>query len=154
MRVVDADLNTNPAVVEFAQVDLLGPALGDRAQVVLREVGADNSTFVGSVVTAFAIGISGDGTLTTGGGADITAHYFDQLPTSGGTATKEAASNVIDLFGDADGNGLVQAYNASESSPMSSSHSWPAAIPSPPRAAAKSCAFTGRTAKRSAVCRW
>ena len=66
VRVVDADLNTNPAVVEFAQVDLLGPASGDREQVVLSEVGADDSTFVGSIVTAFAIGSSGDGTLTTG----------------------------------------------------------------------------------------
>ena len=113
VRVVDADLNADPLTVEFSHVDLHNASSGDRELVLLSEVSVDDSAFTGAIVTAFTAGDSGDGILTTGGGLAVSVSYEDELSALGGVVSTVAAGDVIDLFGDADGNGLVQAFDAS-----------------------------------------
>ena len=112
VRVVDADLNRDPQRVESARVELACPEVGDRELVTVHELSADDSTFAGVIITAVGVSEAEDGVLATGGAERIAARYFDAFRAVGDTATVVMAGAVIDRFGDADGNGLVQAFDA------------------------------------------
>ena len=113
VRVVDPDLNRDPQVRETTGVIALNRATGESETITLTEVGASDSVFFGLVETVPEHGGPGDGALAVGRGDSIQVSYIDELPASGDRAEVVARSLVVDLFGDADANGRVQAFDAS-----------------------------------------
>ena len=112
LRLVDRDLNTNPALAETTDVLVVESAASDTETVALAEISADDSVFTAILATASAVGSPQDGVLSLASSESVIVTYTDEQTVAGGTAGVSEMSSVIDLFGDADANGLLQAFDA------------------------------------------
>ena len=112
VRVVDLDLNLDPTAVESIQVVVTNSATGDVERLTLAEIAEDDSVFSGLLLTAFASASSGDGLLSTANSDAVQVRYVDETSSAGTTAIREDSTQIVNLFGDADGNGLLQAFDA------------------------------------------
>ena len=103
MRLIDADLNYRPLTVDTAFVDLDS---GDGPRTVsLVETGPSDSVFFGYLVTGPDFAVAGGDTLRQ--------TYRDLHTTAGGESTVADTTQVLGLFGDADANARLQAFDAS-----------------------------------------
>ena len=111
----DADLNTDPGNAETVVVTATS-SNGESEDVTLIEVDADDDVFFGSVnsTAGASAGTDDDGTFNAQKGDVLTATYVDVVTAVGSTANLTAVDQVIDPFGDADGNGTVQAFDAAQ----------------------------------------
>ena len=116
VRLTDADLNTNAGLQEITTVTAVNGTTGENETLTLTELGTDNAIFFGIVKTApgTVAGTNDDGTFNTQKGDLIVATYSDTLTALGGTTLVDDTDTVVDPFGDADGNGNVQAFDASQ----------------------------------------
>jgi len=112
LRLVDRDLNSNPALAETTDVLVVESAASDTEIVALTEISADDSVFVAMLPTASAVGSPQDGVLNLASSESVSATYTDAQTVAGDTTGVSEISSVIDLFGDADANGLLQAFDA------------------------------------------
>jgi hypothetical protein len=113
VQVIDLDLNLDTTVRETTSVSINSSITGDTEAVVLTEISVDDSVFAGWVETAADSSGSGDGILTAQGDEVIQVSYVDKLSSSGEVTAIQETSRLVGLFGDADGNGQVQAFDAS-----------------------------------------
>lgn len=108
IEVVDIDLNTTGGQDEVT-VEVVTDA-GDSETVTLTEVDTDDEVFFGQIVTTPSAGV--DGELTTAKGVEVNVIYDDVVTESGDQQNRVGSSDVVDPFGDVDGNGVIQAYDA------------------------------------------
>ena len=111
IKVVDVDLNTDGTVQTVTVT--ADNSSGDSEQVTLTEVDGNDEVFFGELPTTPNAGSSGDGELTTAKGDVVTVTYDDVVTALGDQVDRTDDDTVVDPFGDADGNGQVQAYDAS-----------------------------------------
>jgi enediyne biosynthesis protein E4 len=116
VRVTDADLNINPGAQENAQVTATNPSTGESETIDLDEDGDNSDVFFGLLFTApgSAAGAPDDATLNTAKGDVLDVTYIDVVTEQGGTEDLTDDDEVVDPFGDADGNGSVQAFDAAK----------------------------------------
>jgi hypothetical protein len=116
VRVTDADLNTSPGAQESVQVTAANPTTGESETIDLDEDGDNSDVFFGLLFTApgSAAGPSGDAAFNTARGDVIGITYTDVVTAPGGTEDLTDDDEVVDPFGDADGNGSVQAFDAAK----------------------------------------
>jgi len=115
LKVVDADLNTDNGVAETMQV-VVTSSNGETETVTLTEVDADDDVFFGSLASTAgaSAGTDDDGTIN-GAKADVLTLTYDDVVTAlGDQLNRTDTDQVIDPFGDADGNGNVQAFDAAQ----------------------------------------
>ena len=103
MRLIDADANERPKAVDTASIRLINGE--DTRTVSLEETGLSDSVFFGHLVT-------GDG-LSVAGGDTLRPTYRDLHNTGGTERLVSDTTHVLGLFGDADANARLQAYDAS-----------------------------------------
>ncbi len=89
VEVVDADLNTDGAIVESVVVALVNDMTGEGEPLTLTETGPDTGLFSATVATTFGTvaGAPNDGSFNTQAGDTITVTYNDTLTSTNGTAT-------------------------------------------------------------------
>jgi hypothetical protein len=116
VRVTDADLNINSSAPENAQVTATNPTTGESETIDLAEDGDNSDVFFGLLFTApgSTAGAPDDATLNTAKGDVIGVTYSDVVTEQGGTEDLTDDDDVVDPFGDADGNGSVQAFDAAK----------------------------------------
>ena len=107
--VTDPDLNLDPLVREQVAVEARRNGAGNPVSVTLREAEADNSQFAGRL----PVNPTGSGTaLAVARGDRVEVSYTDALTQTGTPEVRTAATNIVGLFGDADGNGRLQTFDA------------------------------------------
>lgn len=107
VQVVDPDLNLDASARETTGVSIFNSATADTEAVVLTEVSSDDSVFAGRLQTTAASSGPGDGMLSVQGIEAIHVGYVDELSSLGEARTRQDSSQLVGLFGDADGNGQV-----------------------------------------------
>jgi|APSaa5957512622_1039677.scaffolds.fasta_scaffold17807_2 hypothetical protein len=108
VRVIDADLDGSTAVaVENGQT-------GEVESILLQAVSAGDSHFFGRLFTSSQVGVVGDSALLVRKGDMLTVTYADALTAVGGTADRMDDSEVVNPFGDADGDGQLRAFDAAQ----------------------------------------
>jgi len=109
VRVTDADLS------ERVSVSVENPRTGESESILLSAFSGGSSVYLGRVYTDRGVGpgVSGDSVLVVQKADELVFTYPDTLTALGGKETVLGRDYVIDRFGDADGNGQVQAYDAS-----------------------------------------
>ena len=112
IQLIDDDLNTDPATVESLALLAINTATPDTERVTLAETAADDSVFFALLPTSRSAPESGDSLISMAGGDSISFTYEDEHRTSGVAATVGHTGLVVDLFGDADRNGELQAFDA------------------------------------------
>ena len=115
IKVIDGDLNTSFSSAETAQV-VITSSNGESEMVLLTEVDIDDDVFFGSLAsTAGATaGTDDDGTINGQKGDVLTATYDDVVTALGDQLDRVDTDQVVDPFGDADGNASVQAFDAAQ----------------------------------------
>jgi DNA-binding beta-propeller fold protein YncE len=115
IKVTDADLNTSFSSAETAQV-VITSSNGESEVVLLTEVDVDDDVFFGSLNSASgaSAGTDDDGTINGQKGDVLTATYDDVVTALGDQLDRIDADQVVDPFGDADGNASVQAFDAAQ----------------------------------------
>ncbi|MCY3759975.1 MAG: lamin tail domain-containing protein, partial [Gemmatimonadetes bacterium] len=109
--VTDPDLNLDPLVPEQFAVEARRNGAGNPVSVTLMEVGADDSQFVGRL----AVKLTGsESALAVARGDRVEVSYDDALTQTGVPDVRTAATNIVGLFGDADGNGRLQTFDAAQ----------------------------------------
>ena len=103
MRLIDADANERPKAVDTASIRLINGE--DTRTVSLEETGLSDSVFFGHLVTG--------GGLSVAGGDTLRPTYRDLHNTGGTERLVSDTTHVLGLFGDADANARLQAYDAS-----------------------------------------
>lgn len=113
---MDADLNTLAGTAEQASVTVTNTITNEVETLLLAEQGVDTDVFFGKLPTTSGgvPGTNGDGTLHTNKLDVMEVLFADELTEQGGTAAPTALHDVVDPFGDADGNGQVQAFDAAK----------------------------------------
>ncbi|NKB70082.1 MAG: T9SS type A sorting domain-containing protein [Candidatus Latescibacteria bacterium] len=106
----DADLNLDPLGRESVGLTAFNLASGDSLSVLLTEASPDDSLFAG-VLRLDPLGGTG---LAAAKGAVIQVRYLDAHTVAGSPIQRRADTAVVGLFGDADGNGQVQAFDAAQ----------------------------------------
>ena len=106
VRVIDADLEGSVVVTAA------NGRTGEVESILLSSFGASDSLFFGRFFTSLQAGSSGDSTLQVAKGDVLAISYADTLTEQGGTAALSDDNEVVDPFGNADGNGQVQAFDA------------------------------------------
>jgi uncharacterized repeat protein (TIGR01451 family) len=94
VRVMDADQNRDPAVVDYLDVRLSTPG-GDSEMVRISETGADTGIFVGYIQTRAVAVTAGDCVLEVERNAQINTLYVD----AGDAADTSTASALVDPYG-------------------------------------------------------
>ena len=103
LRLIDADANEQPGAVDMASISLTHG--DDRRTVSLEETGLSDSVFFGHLVVGDRLSVAGGDTLRPA---------YQDLHTTGGEKTVISdTTHVLGLFGDADANARLQAYDAS-----------------------------------------
>ena len=110
VRVADADLNTDPNLQDVVAVQVTATSFSDTLDLVLTEVGVDVGVFFGGVVLD-AGGVEG---IAVGRGDTVSLNYTDSRDATGQPVERQALTRVVGLFGDVDGNGRVQAFDAAK----------------------------------------
>ncbi len=115
IKVIDADLNTSLSTAESAIV-VVTSTNGETEMVVLTEVDADDEVFFGQLSSApgAVAGADDDGSINSAKGDQLTATYDDVVTALGDQLDRADVDQVVDPFGDADGNGSVQAFDAAK----------------------------------------
>lgn len=108
VRLIDADLNRYPDSVDSVAVQATHDG-GSPISATLRETSLNDSVFFGFVPTADTTSMQ---QLQTHGGQDAVLTYHDSIPASGEPVDIFDSTAVLSRFGDADGNGLLQAFDA------------------------------------------
>ena len=107
--VTDPDLNLDPLVREQVAVEARRNAAGNPVSVTLLEADADDSQFAGRL----PVNLTGSATaLAVARGDRVEVRYADALTLTGVQEVRTAATNIVGLFGDADGNGRLQTFDA------------------------------------------
>ena len=106
VRVSDADLS------DAVAVSVANPRTGETESIVLSQFSGGSSVFYGRFFTAAQAGAVGDSTLVVQKGDVLSITYADTLTANGGTASVVDDDEVVDPFGDADGDGKLTAYDA------------------------------------------
>ena len=108
VRVEDADLS------ESVVVTVENPRTSEVEFILLSIFTPGTSVFYGRIFTdrGAAAGSPGDDVLNVLKADVLLITYADTLTANGGMVTVPDDNEVVDPFGDADGNGLVQAYDA------------------------------------------
>ena len=116
IRVTDADLNTNDLLQESVVVTALSSTTESENNIVLTEDGIDSDIFFGSVATTTGAipGPNNDGPFHTQKGDVLTITYDDVVTLLGDQLNRVDDDEVVDPFGDADGNGQTQAFDAAK----------------------------------------
>ena len=116
VRVTDADLNANGGLQESVVISAVSSTGEVEDNIVLNEDGANSDVFFGSIsTTSGAIpGTDNDGTLHTQKGDVLTLTYDDVVTALGDQVDRVDDDEVVAPFGDADGNGSVQAFDAAQ----------------------------------------
>ena len=116
IRVTDADLNTDDGLQESVVVTALSSTTESENNIVLTEDGIDSDIFFGSVATTTGAipGPNNDGPFHTQKGDVLTITYDDVVTAVGDQLNRVDDDEVVDPFGDADGNGAVQAFDAAK----------------------------------------
>jgi len=99
VRLVDADQNQNPALVEFVAVSLTAPGVGDVEDLQLFETGVSTGIFVGWVPSSAPPAPANDCVLAAPPGQTIAGSYTDPLngaDTDSDTALIDPESRVFD----------------------------------------------------------
>ena len=114
IRVTDADLNTDDGLQESVVVTALSSTTESENNIVLTEDGIDSDIFFGSVATTTGAipGPNNDGPFHTQKGDVLTITYDDVVTAVGDQLNRVDDDEVVDPFGDADGNGQTQAFDA------------------------------------------
>jgi len=110
IRVVDPDLNTDPNDTESVTVTATNGA--QSIDVVLTEVDDDDAAFTGQLPTLSSGGTGSE--MITAKGDVVTVTYNDDVTALGDDVDLTDTDMVVDPFGDADGNGQIQAYDAAQ----------------------------------------
>ncbi len=106
VRVTDADLSDSvPVLVENIRT-------GESEEILLREFTPGGEVFFGRFFVAKNAPVSGDSTIEAARCDTLIITYADTLTALGGTASITYKSHVVDPFGDGDGNGQTQAFDA------------------------------------------
>ena len=108
VRVTDADLEASVDVV------VANARTGEVESIVLSPFAIGDSHFYGRFFTDTQAGSVGDSTVEVAKGDVVVVTYGDTLTAVGGTAVRTDDDEVVDPFGDADGNGNVQAFDAAQ----------------------------------------
>lgn len=109
VRLVDPDLNRRPDAVDTTEVTAVDRPLGVSWTARLIEQGASDSVFVGHVPTIPHASVEA---LRLSAPGHVDVHYVDRAPEVGDSLVVRASTRVLNRFGDADGNGTVQAFDA------------------------------------------
>ncbi|MBT4497741.1 MAG: hypothetical protein HOC74_08470 [Gemmatimonadetes bacterium] len=114
IRVTDSDLNVDPGNPESVVVTVVNPQTSESEAVTLDEDGVNSDIFFGTVATTLGTvaGTDDDGTFNTQKGDVLDVIYDDIVTAQGGTASLSDDDEVVNPFGDADGNAAVQAFDA------------------------------------------
>ena len=113
LRVVDVDLNLDDAELDNVVIEVVNAATGEREEVTLHEFSPADSVFFGAVMTtASGPGVDGDDVLYVVDDDSLLATYDDVLDAAGVGATRDDSTVVIDPLGDANNDGVTQAYDA------------------------------------------
>jgi sugar lactone lactonase YvrE len=115
VRVADGDLNTDPGLRETRWVGARNVRTGELEAVPLAETTASDTVFFGILRTNLGIGAGAnhDGVMNTRKADTLAVTYVDSLTGLGAIVEVHDLDKVVNPFGDADGNGQVQAYDAS-----------------------------------------
>ena len=115
IKITDADLNTSFSTAETAQV-IVTSSNGESETVTLSEVDADDEVFFGSLASTSgaAAGTNSDGIINVQKGDVLTVTYDDLVTVLGDQLDRTDTDQAVDPFGDADGNGQVQAFDAAQ----------------------------------------
>ena len=113
LRVEDADLNTNAGLQESAVV-VVTSTNGESEEVTVTEIDVDDDVFFGTLnsTAGASAGTDDDGTINAARGDVLTATYDDVVTAVGSQVDRTDDDQVVDPFGDADGNSQVQAFDA------------------------------------------
>ena len=103
MRLIDADANERPKMLDTASVSL--PYGKGTRSVDLVEASLSDSVFFGHLVTGAR--------FTVAGGDTLRPSYRDKHNTTDKEVRISDTTHVLGLFGDADANGRLQAFDAS-----------------------------------------
>ena len=107
--VTDADLNLDPLAREQVAVEARRNTGGNPVTVTLLEVDADDSQFAARL----PVNLTGSGTaLAVARGDRVTVSFEDALTRTGTPEVRNAEATIVGLFGDADGNGRLQTFDA------------------------------------------
>ncbi len=107
--VTDPDLNLDPLVREQVAVEARRNAAGASLVVELEEAAVDDSQFAGRLPLGPT---ESDGVLAVVRGDRVEVSYEDALTQAGIPAVRTSETVIVGLFGDADGNGRVQTFDA------------------------------------------
>jgi hypothetical protein len=114
VRVTDGDLDTDPGTRQLRRIGAVNRRTGEREAVDLWERSTSDSVFFGALRTVPGSGRTDyDGTMAGQKGDSLQVTTVDSLTALGDTAWVWDLDKVVNPFGDADGNGQVQAYDAS-----------------------------------------
>ncbi len=111
VRLTDYDLNLDSGNIETHSVTLQNSVTGEQESLTLTEQSVDDSVFFGSIATVFGTGTSGDGFFNTQPNDELHVTYSDALDGQGAASTA-MDTNLVVVFGDADGGGSLQAYDS------------------------------------------
>ena len=114
LRVTDVDFNLDPAQIDTAPVVVVNGTTGELEDVLLQELSVDDDVFFGIVrsVSAAGAGVDSDGIFNTQDGDSLFITFVDSLTAAGTQVSLLDTNFVIDPLGDADGNGMAQAFDA------------------------------------------
>jgi hypothetical protein len=108
VQVIDADLDgSTAATVENEQTS-------EVESILLQAVSAGGSHFFGRLFTSSQAGVVGDSALLVRKGDVLTVTYADALTALGGTVDRVDDSEIVDPFGDVDGDGMLRAFDAAQ----------------------------------------
>ena len=113
VRVVDADLNIAFGVAETAGV-IITSSNGDQESVTVTELDVDDAAFFGSIASDGGAVVIGDGVINGAKGNVLTVTYDDVVTFVGDQLDRTSTDQMVDPFGDADGNTQVQAFDAAQ----------------------------------------
>ena len=114
VRVVDVDFNRSALTLDSLTVGIVNSNSGEVETVGLGELAVDDSVFFGILRTVFgaAAGTDNDGVINTQDGDSLFVTYSDSLDAAGATTDRLDTNFTIDPLGDADDNGVAQAFDA------------------------------------------
>ena len=113
VRLTDVDLNVDSGTVETHSVTLQNSVTGEQETLILTEQSVDDSVFFGSIPTVFGTtaGTNDDGVFNTQPSDELHVTYNDPLDGLGAASTA-MDTNLVVVFGDADGGGSLQAFDS------------------------------------------
>jgi hypothetical protein len=111
VKVKDVDLNIDPLAVEVFNATLQNSRSGESESVVLTEQSVDDTIFFGQLATIFgAGGANDDGVMQAQAGDTLFVQYDDPLSMAGPVNALLDTHQVV-VLGDADGSGVLQAFD-------------------------------------------